>query len=247
MPSYNIPETVVGTDLFVPESDDQFTVNVGGLPNGDDCLTIHGDVDQGYRAYQGAQTVAGNPFTSRTDFNWSMSFWYKSEALPVSPGSGYRCDNTLFGVMNANYQPATPGQIDTSYGTGYNHNILWAMVSVGTTGLGFIRPLNGSTYGAGPLTLSVASLTPGWHHIVVNITNASRGQMFVDATLVSDDSSGNMAGGGISNGFFSLGAYSQLTGVAGRGAEHDIGKLYFHNHALSETERQTLYTAMVGV
>lgn len=129
MANYTIPEEVIGIPLFVPEANDYFSIEPAGMPNGDPCLVVHGDVSRDYKAYQVAPLnttpgVVPGAFTSqqpsdvydpgywgsglnvsqvnrpRSNDAFAISFWIKPAANTTTAGSYFDTRQILFGVMN---------------------------------------------------------------------------------------------------------------------------------------------------
>lgn len=129
MPDYNIPESVIPGNLFVPSANDYFSIDAGGLPNGDDCLLISGATSSDYKAYQtalldGQHTGPAGAFSNangtevdsagyyypnhfvspypgeKTNSEFSISMWLK---IPTVTGAGayYDSRKILMGVMNS--------------------------------------------------------------------------------------------------------------------------------------------------
>lgn len=256
MASYTIPEHVIPGELFVPDGHDYFSIESGGLPNGDDCLVVHGDVSTDYKAFQPAPALSPDMFRDKRVL-CCMTFWIKLSAI-TPPGSGYRCDRTLFGVMNSSFagDTVTGGQMGTpSTGQGARgfNNITWLVVATGATSIGIFRARNQYSFGNGG-SIQAASVTipeDTWTMVTFRL-DASDGQQakyalnddveYVNTT--TSDFGSDIAQA--SNPYFCIGAYSDAnpTNVTGRDGEWRLGKLAFWDHALNATERALLFKAM---
>lgn len=226
MASYTIPEEIVGLPLFVPDAYDFFEIEAAGMPNGDDCLLIHGDVNSNYKAFMPAPAVSPDLFRLRnpggSTEEWAMSVWLK---LPLLGGTTGTYQNVLFGVMNS--------LMDDQSG-----DFIWYVgthLSGATRSVYFVENSSGGANKSYP--------DANWHLYVVNHNGISSFEMFQDLDAVS--SSSNIAAGAFSNLFFCIGAYSDAGTVDGYDQEWRMGKLAFHDHRLNQTERAMLYNAMM--
>lgn len=257
--SYVLPEEVTGIPLFVPTNYDYFSVESGGLPNGDDCLVVHGDVSQSYKAFQKAQTLSPNVFGVRNASGWSISFWIKAGV--ISAATGIRAAQTIFAVESYDFNWADPmtstaeNNARARFMWGFFHNggsttpniAFYRHISArATTGLGNPR---GGQYTQLPLAADA------WNFVVVNISAASvsgnGGTVgYVNLTeYQGQETFGNNSGTheaitGVQ--YLSLGSYSNGADVGGRAGEWRIAKLAIHDHHLSSDERTLLYDAMVN-
>jgi hypothetical protein len=273
MASYNIPESIIGVPLFVPDGNDFFSIEAAGMPNGDSCLVVHGDVSTNYKAYVAAQTVAPAIFTNRYSGPWAMTFWIKSSNVAHGANSGYRSDAVIFGVMNATAANGSAGAYAGTIATqpaGIGSgpilipDIGWVVCAQGGTTphntVGFIKQTTyrGSTGGGGSSSnASAAAPQDTWTMVTVNVGLFVNNSVPGVATIALNDQAsvvGGTAGGynsaitWPSDPYFCIGAYSDSDGteIDGRAGEYRLGKLAFHNHELDQTERSLLYNAMVA-
>lgn len=225
MASYVIPEEIIGIPLFVPDTYDYFSIDSGGLPNGDDCLVVHGDVSQTFLAFQKAQTLSPNVFLSRAS-TWSMTFWLKAPGS--GGGSGQMGRFQIISVQNASYN------VDSTIGS----NAVWMIGADSLTSatLAF-------SFGAGANRID-GYRDDTWHLITVDHrSNVSDGAVWRDTSLSSGTIGANNSAVN-PNMFLTIGSYSKLGNMNGYDREFRIGKLAFHDHLLNSTERALLYNAM---
>lgn len=232
MPSYTIPEEVIGIPLFVPEDNNYFTIEDPGLPNGDPCLVVNGAVSTNYKAFQPAQTLTPDCFKSRTP-EWAMTFWFKCSSTTDPSSSFAGISHTLMGVQTA----AGP----SSYSDVTNYVWNWGVNNAaGTPRISCCMNSGGSA------SYAVGVRDGNWHLITLNVTSSGSGNnhtMYVDGntTGVSAAKSGVPGTTGM---FFSIGAYGAHANSQGYNQQWRIGKLAFHAAMLNETERQLLYNTM---
>lgn len=253
MASYTIPEEITGIPLFVPDLYDQFTILEEGLPNGDDCLTVFGNLSQSYKAYQATQVLVPNLFRTRYDGPWAVSFWFKGANIPhgTDPGS-----QVIFGVQNCfadgglttdtNWtisctaqSAATANRIrfhqrrvnPTTSGGSYDGSVViaentWVFCVLN-------HPLQGSGGSGTGATAFIYTRAVGSSEVATSCTNSSSGGGSIGTALGADQ-------------MFCVGAYSNVNVSKGRLGQWYIGKLSFHNHELTLSERQALYNAMTA-
>lgn len=244
--SFAIPESVLGIPLFVPTAYDQFQVEAGGLPNGDPCLKVKGNVSNAYRAFQMLPAATPAVFSNGAGtFGWAINFWYKPTVATLPPGGGK--SEILFGVGNAS-------QVGPDAGAGWNFggpsgdsgNTFWCVMMT-TAGIAFARYLNGvgNTSGA-TYSGQIAPVVGAWNMYTINVP-ASPGAItaYLNGAASGSAGSAQSAKGNITAAnayYFSIGGYG--LGCVNRPSEWRIGKLSFHDHILNATERSLLYTAM---
>ena len=234
MASVTIPEEVLGAELFVPsQSASYFEVDSGGMPNGDDCLRIRGDLSGGaHRAFMDTPTTTPNISVDGTGY--SFSFWING------PTTGHTSSRQLFGIENssAGFNPTstTPDRLLTVY-------------SVGTTGqVSVRRGLYGATssYYTGMIILS--SMTANWQFVVVYIppSGSTEGSVYNNDNTTRSDWTTQLYTWTSSIGAnmkFVIGGYARDNGIT---TDVRIGKLAFHEGELTQTQRLLLWNSMVG-
>lgn len=247
MPSYNIPESVAGVPLFVPEDNDQFEIDVGGMPNGDDCLLIRGDLGRDYKAYMPAPTLSPDVFRY-VNAAWSMSFWVKMGNIAyttATPAHNQLAPNDagqiMFGAMKSTASVMNGSDKLWTISA-------WAPNSSPHCGIRYHRSGSVSYCNSG----AFAPITPDeWAFVVIDNTAHMAHEPFIWVNNVEVGSFHNAAAGynyhtNNVGGFFGIGSYSENSPFSGRDGAWRLGKLAFHDHVLTETERETLYTTMVG-
>jgi hypothetical protein len=242
MASYTIPEEIIGVPLFVPDTYDFFSIESAGLPNGDDCLVVHGDVDASYLAFQAAPTFAidvlhhGEVGLTLPNNGWSMTMWLKCPA--ASPAGG-----VMVGCMNINSTLLDTDSLDG--------NKAFAVYARTGASMGFVRsPLNNVASPDSSKTnhSNFTFPTSLWTLLTINIDKAASVTDSIylnkNASATASDTAANSGGGGsyTANQYLCIGGYG--TAQTGRAEEWRIGKWAFHDHPLNLTERSILYDTM---
>lgn len=253
--SYEIPELITGVPLFVPTANDFFSIEPGGLPNGDDCLVVHGDVSRDYKAFQPAQSLSPNVFLTRSA-TFSISFWINAGL--ITHDAGWRGDQVIMAVMNANMN--TPSNLPQSLGSGMGDQGYgqspWLIVAHGSaTGsncrIGMVKATHQYSFGSSGRVLEVSAPLPQnqWAFVVFQLSGLSTSiDCYVNLTQYAGSTSGGSGSqiGVAGNQYFCIGSYSDQPNMNGRDGEYRLGKLAFHNHLLSTTERSMLYYSMLN-
>ena len=245
MPSQVIPESIAGNDLLAPDAYNFFSIESGGLPNGDDCLVIHGDVDNDYKAFINSPALTPDLFREYAGVHiapYAISFWIKA---PAFTGTSMAVDRALFGVCKATGEPQAAA---------HGANALW---TVGIAGSGNVFYCRGYQSGASSYIIYIEAVgvrDGTWHFVCFNAGTSNgttpnlNGEAFVDdgTTPTASDTSVNGSGAfpDPSDLYFSLGTYSDT--ATSFNQEWRLGKLTFHDHHLNATERAALYNAMVA-
>lgn len=228
MPAYTIPEEIVGIPLFVPEANDFFSVDSGGLPNGEDCLTIHGDINRNYKAFMTPPALTPNVFRSKTAIH-SQVFWLRATgAAPSNTNSGEHAMMCIQESIDAQTNPAN------STGT-------WHIgaVSGGTGRISYRQGNSGAT-------LSIdGARTGNWKMITItNDGTTLRAYIDDSETVVSAAIAGSAITWG--NQVLCIGAFSDNGALNGYEHEWRLGKWQFFDHVLNVTERAILYYTMTS-
>jgi hypothetical protein len=243
MASYTIPEQVIGVPLFVPDGYDQFSVVTGGMPNGDDCLRVRGDLGT-YKAFQkaGSEDIFDNP--ANTSLVGAMSFWIKSPAGPTAGTSNNNNGNFVIITCESQASPVA----NTNVG-----EYAWQVFAFSTAQVGGRRS---SSTGTNQFTANLGT-TPtrndAWHLIVMNWgISAPKLEMYSDLDLTTGQTGARVTGAITATTplYLCIGGYGLGMGLGATGGQwaqdFQLGKLAFHDHALNDTERALLYYAMVG-
>jgi hypothetical protein len=268
MASVTIPEEIVGIPLFVPSSNNFFSVESGGLPNGEDCLKVLGGTSRDYKAFQNAETLVPDVFRSVLS-RWSMTFWYKASNITGASTDGI--NQFLMGVMNNLYAPSISAPSVAAFAG--NANVIWAITaspgnSVSGNRIQFSMWLTSSFgptvhYG---IFLDTPLTAGSWNLITITVeclavggsTYGLGGNLYIDDSPTAAASHGNANGVGYPGLpsrfgtsppispvlYFSLGSYSDGGAANGRDGDWYLGKLAFHDHILNATERASLFLAM---
>lgn len=221
-----IPEIVVGADLFVPAAGDYFSIESGGLPNGDDCLIVHGDVSADHWAFCKAPVLSPNMMLTRS-MDWSLTYWTKRSALGTA-------SRKVFGVCNYAGRNSAPSGGDANIPLEVRNNQFRYGVA-GTNGFNSITP----------------TADGNWHLMTHEVVLAGTGihqcQSFMDLQSTATTGGGSTNGGsGSAAGtpYFFLGSY--MGANMGMTVEYRIAKIAFHDHPLNLSERTLLYNAMMN-
>jgi len=250
MASFTLDEQIIGIPLFVPDARGFFAIDSGGMPNGDNCLIVQGNVNSTYLAYQNVPTTVPPLFTTRNPADWSMSFWYKSGALPavvnqrvlMTIGNPLANANTYsFGIAAGSANRlhtihTTQLLLPTRYGIQGSRTLNSTANQTGASVTGQIRTVDDNN----------------WHLIVMNWPERTAAPgtptAYIDLdTVGSVGNSGSQLSAGSSvittPQYFSIGCLSALQTALD--IEYRLGKIAFHNHLLNATERALLYNSMV--
>ena len=256
MASYTIPESVIGVPLFVPDGNDRFSIEAGGLPNGDDCLKIAGNLGADYKAFMSAPEITPNIFRqtySYTDTTKTASivFWAKftSFAGMVAPNN-HRPDQTLIQCATGDWAPTADGNPSTGA-------VLWN-IEAAPTHITVARPVGEPTTNDYHGCFSDTVTTGDWHMFTVVLGyNESSGSLSWRSTEIYIDdnvsntstmnyetsTSGNL---NLSNAKFCIGSYSDQGDCQSAAIEWYLGKFSVHAGYLNPTERALLYNAMTA-
>jgi hypothetical protein len=243
MPTYQIPESILGQAFFVPSSHDFFSIDSGGLPNGDDALIVQGNVNRNYKAFCEPPVVTPAIFTDPGSFGWAMTLWLKlGSHANLATASMLQSLLTLQLLDADESNPETTGGGASSFGM-----TTFCLLALGTSGVKFFR------FGAGGFAPAWTRLASGnlpvntWTMLTINISTATAGELYLNNNRSPAGTSGN--GNWYSPGSFlykklCIGAYSDHANWNGREGEWRIAKLAFHDHQLNQTERSLLYHSM---
>jgi hypothetical protein len=231
MASVNIPEEIIGVPLFVPSANNFFQIDVGGMPNGDDCLSVLGATSRDHKAFIPAPSLT--PDILAQNVPWGLSFWISG------PTSGWTQYSIIMSVETslANTTPYTP--------TVQRPIVLYTGSTAGQ--LQFMRStLNSSSYIFQVTALTIMPGPANWAFIVIDVPPAGQtGYAWNDdgTAPLSSDSQSNPGGAAAADQFLSIGGYANAIGA---NVDYRIGKLAFHDHHLTQTERLLLYNGMVA-
>jgi hypothetical protein len=229
--------------LFIPTAKDLFGVAAGGLPNGDDTLTIS-STSRGNNTYWARQPAeAGrNFFVPSANTGWSVSFWVKTDAGSFSTASLAVPPAVLFGCWAASSGGA-PDSWAASSAFAFAVSPSAAGVNNATLSfyLGGIGQANGNEFGMGGtgtdwrfyvVTVSYnASVYPTVTTYLNGSVHIAHGQRAVDASV--QNSSGIS-----SSGYFGIGSVTDdvhVTGSHGSGLIR-LSKITMHPVALTHDQ-----------
>lgn len=251
MTTFTIPEEVIGIPLWVPTTNDFFTVEAAGMPNGDPALVVHGDVNDTYKAFMQAPVMSpvdvfnvGDMFAAR---QWSMSCWIKLNANLGVSGSG----DVMLGCSTYNATGLFAGSRN-----------LQAPLLLGpnaTSGFQYFREVLNNVASPTSAQAILAANATGWscfqsywHMLVFNMQTVGsfdpQGSVMLDTyeNAFGFDGSGGTSPSGSYGGprYLHVGAYNN--GGTGRADEWRLAKWAFHDHILSAAERLLMYQTMMG-
>lgn len=236
MSTYTIPEEIIGLPLFVPPGNDYFSIEDGGLPNGDDCLIVQGAVSRSYKAFQAAPTLSPNLFLSRNTNEWSVSFWFKCAATgtPTDITGQPMKNNVIFGVQTI--------EGVNSYSA---LNSTWLVCAQNQGGVA--RLSLWANDGGGNAMTNVCR-DGNWHLVVFTVSTGGSGAMDGYVDLDASPPAGLSANKGgtvaMTEPYFCIGAYGNHANSLGYDQQFRIAKLAFHDHKLTRAERASLFSDM---
>jgi hypothetical protein len=225
MPSYNIPEEIIGIPLFVPSPYDFFEIEVGGLPNGQDCLKINGATNRNYKAYQAAQILTPNVFWGRSAIH-SQVFWLKAPS--TNPSNTNTGEHAMMAV-----QDALDSQTNPSFSDGTWH------IGASSGAAGRIQ------YKAGSATLTIDGARANVWKMVTITNDGTNLRAYLDGAAAAVAGPIAVVTATITGyKFLIIGAYSDVGSV--NALEHNwrLAKWSFHDVVLSDLERESLYYGM---
>lgn len=250
---FTIPEDVLGVPLYVPQQHNYFEIEDGGMPNGDACLVIRGDLSTDYKAFMRAPIMTPSDICNLGDLTlqdeWAMSCWFKLSNLtgtPVDSAMMLGCSGYSSSAPASWTADRNPGFPFALMATNTVNTVRWAR-----------EPLNNI---ASPASSKTMIMTPSfqlfqdyWFLVVINITvvplTSVTSSIFMDTynNALTSDSAGGSAPGGSYSGvprYLHIGAYHN--GGVGRADVWRMGKWAFHDHALTIAERLAMWQAMMG-
>jgi hypothetical protein len=257
MSRFTIPEEVIGVPLWVPDANNFFEIEESGMPNGDPCLVMRGDINPNYKAFLPAPTMSPVNVLKSSDTQvgreWSMSCWLKVPALSL----GAAAQHVMFGC-------STYTAVVNQSTENHNLDIPFMVQPYSTNGFYVFRePLNNLGSGNNQ-TIRWFGTTGNtgfhlfldyWVLVVINyVTTFSSpnfsviGEMYFDTYLsanISDSSAGTAASGAFNSpSYLHIGAYHSIG--QGRADLWRMAKWAFHDHALTQAERIAMWQAMYG-
>lgn len=249
MASYTIPESVLGIPLFVPTTNDYFSITAGGMPNGDDHLSIAGATSSNYKAMMNAPELdAGSNCFNRVTYytesiEWSIVVWLKFDSFTGMVDGDGRYDQILCGVHNAEWSPTLNGNPDYLDGN-------WSFQAV-ANGVQFFRPNGRATTADAEYHRINGLSTATWYMFTMTVgPTASTGLLYLDDEVTSSETSDSIVtsvgGTTLTDAKFCIGAYSDTGVPDGAAIDWHMGKFSVHDHILNSTERALLYNAMTA-
>lgn len=249
MASFTIPEDILGIPLFVPTIYNFFEIESPSLPNGDGCLVVRGDLNNGYKAFIPAPTLSPHDIFNTSDVisgrQWSMSCWLKLENLPSD------ANNSV--MLGCSTQYATNLFVDNE-----NKAVPFLLGVSATDGFRVFRDVLNNV--ASPVQFKVNNFGGSWQtfqnywflFVIDQVTAMGASctmAVYMDTypnAISSDGECGATAAAGVytSPRYFHIGAYN--TASVGRPGLWRIAKLAFHDHVLSHAERIAMWQAMWG-
>jgi len=251
MASYTISESVIGIPLFVPDAHNFFSIEAAGMPNGDPCLVVHGDVNRDYKAFMNAPALSPDIFRETKVYNAaaapvSLVFWIKMASYTglVSP-SAHRPDQTLISCSNGLWAPTNDISTVDSGNSVFN-------IEATNDGIQFINPIPNATTDdyVGKKTTALGTT---WRMITVvkweTAGNAISLYLDDEVTATSTtvvEGSTTSSPKTMTDAKLCIGAYSDNGSCNGAPVEWRVGKISAHAEALNATQRALLYNAMTA-
>lgn len=247
MTSLVLPEEILGLPLYVPSANNYFEIEAGGMPNGDPCLKVRGDLSRDYRAVMTAPTLSKdicNAGDTSASFEWSMSCWVKMSVLSTPP-----TNDIMFGCSN--YSATAAGL----FGNTRNTNVPFLFGMNATTGAVWFREVINNVVSPNDAkciqaALSMNYLADHWVLLVFNHNNTGsviQCNIYADTivTALVGDTAGNGLGPNPFIGPRLLHIGPASVGAQGRNDVWRMGKWAFHDHILTLSERQAMWQAMM--
>ena len=236
-----ITEVLESADLFAGGADDSFEIEPGGMPNGDACLLVRGDLTQDYRAYADLSGIFTPDITDETPWSGTIICWLKLGALGGSLGTASTAD-TIMSVQasTAPLQNVFAENTSTSYTS-------WKMAAGGTDGLDVVFGTGWKSGGTKRWESCSQTLTADtWHQVAISYKQGMG--MSLDGGAYANNSWGSRttASSGSSATEFAIGSRSTESGVGGRAGQWRIGKISFHTGELTTSQLTDLYNEMMG-
>lgn len=238
-----ITEVIEGVPLFASGSDDQFEIEAAGMPNGDDCLLVRGDLSTDYRAFADLAGAFTPDITAQVPFGGTIIVWLKLDAIS-DLGSPITTANTIMGCMDVDAPLHDVSSFTTSGSV-----VSWVLAAGGVDGLDIEfgsswKSSGGTKQGRGAIRTLTADT---WHMVAVSYDGIAIA-MSIDGDAYSGSVGSSTTTASSSSGSteFGIGPRSTEAGVAGRPGQWRLGKLSFHDHVLTTPDLQQLYTAMMG-
>lgn len=248
MAAATIPETITGLPFFVPSANNFFSLSVGGLPNGDDCLNVLGATNNDVLAVQRAvitgdlgTAIGGNALNDATD-DFSMTFWLKATDPGAPTGKLFSCKDWA-----GTYATGSLG------GSGVALDRWWIVAS--ESGGNLVLTYNRRQSRDGIHARALSSITYNAWHLCTFTVAWDTGTPAVNRLVMGsylDDGVGTTGTVSVSGAFsaplvgyphFAVGGY--VSGFDGPNFNCELGKITFWDHALTLSERQSLYGAMM--
>jgi hypothetical protein len=231
MASVNIPEEIIGVPLFVPSANNFFQIDVGGMPNGDDCLSVLGATSRDHKAFMPAP--ATTPAIGVDGTRFAMSFWISG------PTSGW-LDSIIMSIENASAS-ADPANTSSS------NRVMSLYASAANGQLSISRgSIVGGSQGARYRFFAGCGQMPGpadWRFVVINFPSNETGFTWNDDNVVATGSDYQDLALAVGDQFLSIGGYANAIGA---NVDYRIGKIAFHDDWLDATQRLALFNAMTN-
>lgn len=253
MPSKTIPETITPGELYVPNGRDAFTIEPGGMPNGDACLVVTGPTS-GKGNYVAEQTAVLDKHYANPGSTPALTFSFWVKAPPYSETNaiaGIRPDQMMLGCTKTDIA-ITATTLSASALNNPLGALAWGFFVNAASGasqsnnIAFAATLRG----ADMITLNFALVPNQWNFVeVFKLNNASA----IHYGWLNNVYIG-LAQSGYGSGYttysatqkFSIGSFSQTTNFGSRAGTWRIGKIAIHSGGFSQLQRNALYNAMLN-
>ena len=203
-----IPEVIQPGDLYVPSSNNFFSIASGTMPNTDDALICDGTAGN-FRAYQPAISDIHYPATSGQDFSILMWGWSPAGTAGTSSSSNFNPAGTMMCVTDATLIGTT--QATTASTVGFRWGMCPSTTGVQTTA--WVIQVANASLERWAILMSTNNAN-NWKGIAVRhssaVTNTLTAHDYALNSYGSDTAAGGTPGV-MTSPNFAIGPYSLLT------------------------------------
>lgn len=243
-----ITEVIQALDLFAGGVDDVFEIEPGGMPNGDECLVVRGDISQNGRAYDNVAGVTSPDIVSPTFVNapGTIVLWLKLGSLGGSDLGTANTRNSILTVQNETSVVQNAIQETSVSVTGS-----WKICAGGIDGLTVVFGTSWKSSGGTKQYRGTSQVltVDTWHMMAIsNVTGATSGiRSSLDGGpyINPAGSSRSTSSSASSASELAIGSRSTATGVGLRPGVWRIGKVSFHAGLLTQPQLVDLYDSMM--